>query len=189
MKQLESQQTLDTLKREAEKNNCKWIHNPLTASHFGGLWERAIRKVRSMIDAVMLINGSRAITRDELETLFKEISAIINNTPLSNSPSDNPNEPSPLTPASLLTLKDAKNPPPLEFFTKADLDCYGKLRWRRIQYLAQEFWSRWHCDCLSELISRQKWTKDVPNMCLNDDVVVRAKNLPRNDWRTGTVHS
>ena len=186
MKQLDSENTLKLLEDEASRNNCKWIFNPPVSSHWGGLWERSILKVRSIMNAVLLLNEPRAISRDELDTLFKEASAIINNSPLHYAP-DHPDEPLPLSSASLLTLKDSPNPPPLETFTNKDLNEYGKLRWRRIQHLADEFWHRWRRDCLSELISRQKWTKSRPNLSVGDLVVVRSKNLPRNDWKMGVI--
>ena len=107
-------------------------------------------------------------------------------TPLYQSPY-HPDEPLPLTAAALMTLKDAPNPPPIESFTNEDLNAYGKLRWRRVQQLAEEFWHRWRRDCLADLTSRQKWTKHQPNLEVDDVVVVRAKNLPRNDWKTGVV--
>ena len=180
------EKTLEILKLEAQRANCDWIFNPPTASHFGGLWERAIRKVRSILDAVILVNGNRAISRDEMDTLFKEACAIVNNTPMYQS-SHHPDEPLPITAASLMTMKDTPNPPPLDIFTEADLNAYGKLRWRRIQHLADEFWHRWRNNVLSELMSRQKWTKQYPNLIAGDLVLMRAKNLKRNDWPTGVI--
>ena len=138
------------------------------------------------MNAVLLVNGSRAITRDELDTLFKEATAIVNNSPLYQTPY-HPEEPLPLSAASLMTLKDAPNPPPLETFSAADLNSYGKLRWRRIQQLANEFWHRWRRDCLNELSTRQKWTKERPNLCVEDVVIMKSKNNPRNDWKTAVV--
>ena len=93
----------------------------------------------------------------------------------------------PLTAASLLTLKESPNPPPLTNFTDEDLNAYGKLRWRRVQQLAEAFWAKWRRDYMSQLINREKWTKDHPNMCVNDVVVLRGKTTPRNDWPVGVV--
>ena len=73
----------------------------------------------------------KKLNRDDLYTLFQEASAIINNTPMWEVSSD-PNEPFPLTPAMLLTLKDQGNPPPLNSFTEKDIQAYGRRRYRRV---------------------------------------------------------
>ena len=83
--------------------------------------------------------GPRGITRDELDTLFKEASSIINNTHFYQISVD-PSDPFPICPDSLMLLEDNPNPPVIETFSKADLNSYGKLRWRRIQQIAEQFW-------------------------------------------------
>ena len=138
------------------------------------------------MNATLLLNGNRAISRDEIDTFFKEAMAIVNNTPLHHLHYHS-DEPMPLTAANLMTLKDSPNPPPIETFTEADLNAYGKMRWRRVQHLSNEFWHRWRRDVLSEMISRAKWTKDRVNLSVNDVVTVKAKNLPWNDWKIGVV--
>ena len=86
------------------------------------------------MDASLLHGGPRAITRDELDTLFKEASSIINNTPLYRV-SDDPIDSFPVSPSTLMSLKDYPNPPPIESFSEADLLAYGKMRWRWVQQL------------------------------------------------------
>ena len=186
LKQMESAKSFQELQLEAAKMSCEWHFNPPAASHFGGSWERAIGSIRKIMNASILLLGDRAIMRDELDTLFKEASAIINNTPLYQV-SYHPEEPLPISPANLMTLKDAPNPPPIETFTKSDMDSYAKLRWKRVQHLAEEFWHRWRKHYIVELQSRSKWTKDRPNMIPGNVVLIKEKNLPRNEWRTAII--
>ena len=155
--------------------------NPPKASSFGGSWERAIGSVRKVLDASLVHLGKRHLTRDEFTTLLQEACSIVNNTPLYEM-SDDPNDPIPLTPAHLLCMKDHPSPPFPEEFTPADLNSYGKLRWRRIQYLSTIFWERWQKNYLHTLQSRGKWLKDRSNPEVGDVVVVKQKGARRNQW-------
>ena len=127
------------------------------------------------------------MTRDEISTLFQEAASIINNTPLYGI-SPQPDDPLPITPAQLMTLKDSPNPSPIEFFSQKDLETYGINRWRRVQELSEDFWKRWRREYLSNLLSRAKWTKGRRNLRTGDLVLLRDKNLPRNEWKSGVVN-
>lgn len=112
--------SFDELKSEIELNHCRWELNPPHASHSGGVWERQIGSVKRILNSSLLELGPRKLTRDELHTMFQEAASIINNTPLWEVSWD-PNEPFPLTPAMLLSLKDNPNPAPLETFNQKDI--------------------------------------------------------------------
>ncbi|KAK2570382.1 hypothetical protein P5673_005184 [Acropora cervicornis] len=62
-------------------------------------------------------------------------------------------------------------------------DLYSKKRWRRLQYLANEFWVKWKVDYLHSLQPRQKRVKPRRNMTVGDVVIVKDDNLPRNQWQ------
>ena len=186
-KQIDAQKCLTDLKSEANRHDCTWSFNAPGASHMGGSWERAIGSIRKVMGSSLLHIGKRAISKDELSTLFQEAAAIVNNTPLYQV-SYHPDEPLPITPAHLLTLKDAPNPPPIEYFTEKDVDCYGMNRWKRIQYISDEFWRRWRKEYLATLQARSKWTKERTNLRVGDLVLIKDKNLARNDWRTGILN-
>ena len=177
---------LPKLRIETEKHDCTWIFNPPGASHMGGSWERAIGSIRKIMNASLLLLGNRAISRDEINTLFQEAAFIINNTPMYEM-SNYPDDPISISPANLLTLKDAPNPSPAEHFSESDLDFYGLKRWKRVQCIADEFWKRWRSEYLSQLQSRCKWTKNRPNLVVGDIVIIKDKQLARNDWPTGAI--
>ena len=174
------------LKAEVERHDCVWSFNAPSASHMAGSVERAVGSMRKIMAASLLLMGNRAVTRDEMHTLLTEAASIINNTPLYKSRSS-PDEPLAITPAHLLTLKDEPNPAPLANFSKEDLDSYGQQRWKRVQLISNEFWRRWQRYYLDTLQSRSKWTKDRPNLEEGDVVIIRSKQLPRNEWPAGVI--
>ena len=75
-------------------------------------------------------------------------------------------------------------PPPGNFVSE---DIYLRKRWRRVQYLTQQFWSRWRKEYVSSLIQRQKWLHPKRNLTVGDIVLVVDQNLPRSQWQLGQV--
>ncbi len=98
------------------QNNVKWIFNPPAASHMGGVWERQIRTVRSILNTVLL---QQAPDDESLTTLFCCVESIVNGRPITKL-SDDPSDPLPLTPNHLLLLRSGPTLPP-GAFVKQDL--------------------------------------------------------------------
>ena len=172
---------LNSLKNDMKKRQVEWIFNPPQSSHFGGVWERKIGAFKRVLEGTLVLLGPRLLTYDEFEAYAFEACSIVNSTPLWEV-SEDPNDMQPLTPAMLLTLKDNPHPPPPEQFSKEDLLAYGKARWRRVQYLSEQFWVRWRRGYLDSLQERSKWTKKRANLKENDIVLLRDKNAKRNCW-------
>ena len=179
---------VEELKDAMGQKGVEWLFNPPYAHHFGGAWERKIGSLRRVLEGTLATTGKRTLTREELETFVWGAVAVVNSTPLWEiSPS--PDDPMPLTPAMLLTLRDSPHPPPPEDFTEDDLLAYGKLRWRRTQFLIDEFWRRWYDEYLHNLQKRSKWFKINKNLKPGDVILLRDKTAPRNDWPLGRVVS
>lgn len=68
-------------------------------------------------------------------------------------------------------------------------DVYMRRHWRRVQYLCNLFWLRWKREYLPTLQERTKWNKVKRNLKVNDVVLVRDENAPRNIWPVGVVTS
>jgi len=64
---------------------------------------------------------------------------------------------------------------------------YCRKRWRQVQHLANEFWTRWKKEYLQSLQVRQKWNEKSKNIQKDDIVLVKDENLPRNQWPLGRV--
>ena len=152
----------------------------------GGTWERKIGSVRRVLEASFALVSNRCLSRDEFATLLAEASAIVNNTPLWSNP-DLPDDPTPLTPAMILTMKNTPNPCPKEPFSEEDLLHYSALRYKRVQYLSDQFWLRWRNEYLSTLTKRHKWKLRRPCIRTGDIVLIRDKAVPRNVWPLGRV--
>ena len=166
------------------QHNVKWIFNPPSASHFGGVWEREIRTIRNVLNGILNTQPIR-LSNDSLNTLFCEIESILNNRPLTPL-SDDPNDLEALTPNHILLMKCGPTYPP-GLFSPSDL--YVRRRWRQVQYLSDLFWSRWKKEYLVNLQSRHKWTRPQPSLSVGDLVVLVDHNLPRNRWALGRVVS
>lgn len=114
-----------------------------------------------------------------------EVMAVINSRPLTAEHLNDPSGPEPLTPNHILTMKSADILPPPGHFVKEDL--YLQKRWRWVQYLTNEFWTRWKKEYLLNLQSRQKWYKNRRNMKVNDIVLLQEDMAPRNEWKLARI--
>ena len=123
------------------------------------------------------------LTDESLRTFFTEEDSR----PLTVDRMCDPNDPRPISPIQLLTFKsDVVFPPPGDF-QRADLYC--RKQWRRVQYLANQFWSRWKVEYLSTLQVRQKWTRKSRNFLVGDIVLVKDSEIftRRNGWPLACV--
>ena len=161
------------------QHNVRWIFNPPAASHMGGVWERQIRTVRSVLSSVMT---QQPLDDENLQTLFCCVESIVNSRPITKL-SDDPSDPLPLTPNHRLLLRSGPTLPP-GTFVKQDL---YRRRWRQVQYLADIFWVRWLKEYLPALQARQKWTKTSRNLQVGDLVLMLQDNMPRNNWPLGLI--
>ena len=176
---------IGTLDKQLKIRNIKWILNPPHASHMGGSWERKIGSVRRVLEATFKVLGPRALSYDEFTTVISEAAWIVNQTPLWDI-SEDPNDPMPLSPAMILTLRTG-NDVIKEEFEQKDLLRYGKVRYKRVQYLADQFWVRWRKEYIQTLIECRKWKLKEEGVEIDDVVLVRDKHAARNDWPVGRV--
>ena len=133
----------------------------------------------------MLLNiGSSQLDHELLVTLMAEVAGIVNNRPLTAISTDI-DQPSPLTPAMLLTTKKRPLSPPPGKFVEQDL--YARQYWRKAQYLADQFWLRWRQEYLQNLQVRTKWCDRRRNLAVGDVVIVKDDDVFRNEWPMGKV--
>ncbi|XP_076849293.1 uncharacterized protein LOC143497287 [Brachyhypopomus gauderio] len=165
------------------KQRCSWVFNAPHSSHMGGTWERMIGISRRILDSMLLQAGNPTLTHEVLTTLMAEVTAIVNARPLVPVSSD-PEAPLILTPSTLLTQKSVSIPIPPGDFTKADM---YKHQWKRVQALADTFWARWQKEYLNMLQTRQKWQDRKPNLKEGDIILLKDKQLKRNQWPMGVV--
>ena len=178
-----AQKTVKEGLSQAFRNETEFIFNHPHASHAGGVWERQIRTARSILAATLALHSGR-LDDSSLRTFLYETMAIVNSRPITTLHQGDPTSPQPLTPNNILTMKSkaALQPPP-GIFTKEDV--FLRKRWRRVQYLLEQFWARWRREYIAS-INRQKWRTPRRNLTAGD-IVLLADSTPRNQWQLGRI--
>jgi hypothetical protein len=143
-----------------------------------------IRTVRDALETLLISSGSQ-LDDEAFRTFMTEVESIVNSRPLTTQELSDPEALEPLTPNHLLTFKPKVLLPPLGQFQRADL--YSRKWWRRVQYLANEFWLRWRREVLHNLQSRQKWNRPQKNLSVGDIVISKESEEPRNKWPLAKV--
>lgn len=122
----------EKMQRELLRDNCDWFTwkmNVPHASHMGGMWERQIRTVRSVLTGLLQSHGSQ-LDDESLRTLMTEAEAIVKSPPLTTDDLADPDSLGVLTPNHLLMMKSSVILPFPGNFQRADV--YSKKRWRRV---------------------------------------------------------
>ncbi len=174
----------DKLTTFLTEKQCDFVLNTPHASHSGGVWERQIRTVRNVLNATLALTPGR-LTDSSLRTFLYEAAAIVNSRPLTTDSLNDPNSLEPLTPNHLVTMKTSTPLPPPGQFVKEDL--YARKRWRQVQYLLEQFWSRWKREYLQNIMVRQRWHKPKRNMQIGDIVMDKDEMQPRSQWKLGRI--
>ena len=174
----------DAIRKFLLDQHCEFIFNSPTSSHMGGLWERCIRSIRSVLDVVLWKHNAQ-LDSSSLRTFFYEVMAIINGRPLTHQNINDPDAPVPLTPNQLLTQKTSVVVPPPGSFNEHDIS--SRKSWRRVQGAANEFWNRWRKEYVLTLQNRQKWQRPRRSVKLDDIVLICDYDIQRNYWKLGRV--
>ena len=176
---------MNQITKELCKKNIEWKMTPPKGSHHGSAWERKIGSVRRVMEGSLLLLNNRTLSRDEFTTILAETTSIVNNTPLWTVSND-PNDPTPLTPAMLLN-----HPSTLmcDRYTEKDLLSYGQRQYRRVKYLSSQFWKRWREEYIHTLTLRHKWRKKQRCITVGDVVILKDPSEIRNLWPLARVVS
>ena len=99
---------------EPKERGCEFIFNTPTSSHLGGVWERQIRTIRSVLMSI-LEQSAKQLDSSSLRTFLYEVMAVVNSRPLTTDNLNDSCSPEPLTPKHVLTMKSTIiSPPPWE---------------------------------------------------------------------------
>ncbi|XP_050056095.1 uncharacterized protein LOC126549771 [Aphis gossypii] len=172
----------DSATRDAVQSRalCQWKFNPPAAPHFGGIWEAAIKSVKTHLKKVI---GSQVFTVEEFTTLAIRIEGILNSRPLTPISGD-PNDLNALTPGHFLIGRPISAIPEREL-TMTPMNRLN--RWQLIKQAQQSFWKRWSQEYLQTLQTRQKWTSPSPSLAVGDLVVINSPNRPSMSWQLGRI--
>ena len=174
-----------TEKALAEKYSAygfKWSFIPPYAPHMRGLWEAAVKSMKSHLKKVA---GNLAYTFEEFATMLIRIEAVLNSRPMSPL-TENPTELLPLTPGHFLL--GAPIIAPLEADEKVPIENLNYIkRWNRLKSIQHIFASRWKNEYITESQRRMTWKTEQQNIKPNDFVIVNDDSLPPIEWRLGRV--
>lgn len=165
------------------ERRCEFVFNASHASHAAGVWERQIRTIRAVLNSTVELSAGR-LDDSSLRTLFYEAMAIVNSRPLSPESLSDPTV-EPLTPNHLLMMKARVTQAAPGTFGPEDM--YSRKRWRRVQYLTEQFWSRWRKEYLFNLQQRNKWQTSRRNVQVGDVVLIHEHEAHRNTWPMGRI--
>ena len=112
------------------------------------------RSIRNVLNVPIALCPGR-LDDSSLHTLFYEAMAIVNARPLTVSDINYPTAMEPLAANHILTMKPTIRLSPPGKFIKEDM--YLRKHWRRVQYLTEQFWSRWKQEYVRNIAQRQKW--------------------------------
>ena len=126
--------------------------------------------------------GSSDVTDEELITACTGVEGLLNSRPLTYQSAD-PRDDVPLTPNHFLHGQAGGNFAP----ENVDTTSFNPTRWRKVQALISNVWSRWLKEYLPTLRKRPKWNKIVEDLKSGDVVLVLDKDLPRGKWPLGRM--
>lgn len=165
----------ESIGKECNTLGIRWHFNPPKASHFGGLWESAIRSAQKHFVRVL---GPHTLPFDDMETLLCQIESCLNSRPIVPL-SDDPSDYEPLTPGHFLIGTSLKAVPDNDL-SSIPLDRLQK--WHRVQKMFQDLWKRWHLEYLSTLQPRAKWCNPPIQILPDQLVVLRDENTEPMRW-------
>ncbi|XP_045501426.1 uncharacterized protein LOC123698718 [Colias croceus] len=183
---------LQSMLREARKENpnelvdllsyesTTWHYIPPYSPNFGGLWEAGVRCVKTHLRKVI---GDSTLTYEELTTVLHQIEACLNSRPITLL-NNNPDDPLPLTPGHFLVGEPLINIPDENHLVQ---NISHLERWKTVQKMVNEFWTRWSKEYLVTMAHRQKWTTKTPEPNIGDIVVLRDEQLPPCKWALGKI--
>ncbi|XP_041839808.1 uncharacterized protein LOC121638843 [Melanotaenia boesemani] len=153
--------------------------NPPGAPHFGGLWEREIRSIKTALQVVI---GTEALQEEVLLTLLVEVEGILNAKPLGYASADAA-DPDPVTPNMLLMGRRDASLPQVSYAPST----ITKRRWQHSQMMADHFWSQFIRVYLPNLQVRHKWQRSAENLKDGTVVMITDPQSPRASWPVGRI--
>ena len=140
--------------------------------------------VRNPLETILVKAGNQ-LDDEAFRTFITEVECIVNSRPLTIANLCSSHAPEPLTPNHLLTMKPKIVLPPPGKFQQADV--YSRKWWRRVQYLANEFWLRWCQDFLHYLQVQKKWVRPERNLMVGVVVISKEIHGTCNQWPLARV--
>ena len=150
--------------------NITWKFIPESTPHFGGLWESAVKSMKTHLKHFI---GETKLTFEELTTILTQIEACLNSQPLAPLPREG-DAIEPLTPGHFLIGRPPEAlPDSPDSYRSRSLLRRGHL----CQLMVRHFWKRWSSEYIDILRRLNKWHFPSRNLQVDDIVVLQEDNL------------
>ena len=157
-------------------HNVTWHSIPQRATHFGGLWESAVKSMKKHLKRVM---GPTLLNFEEMTTATCQVEACMNSRPIL-----------PITSHSQYGLMTLTTSHFLLFQTPAAYPSDPRLpeepcllkKWNQCQSMVHHFWARLSKEYLNTLQARTKWQTIKPNLQPEDIVIMKSDKTFSCHW-------
>ena len=182
---LELQKTQNLISKFCSSLNIQWKMIPEHAPHFGGIWESAVKSMKTHLRRIV---GTVKLTFEGFTTVLTQIESCLNSRPLTPLPCDDDGVEA-LTPGHFLIGRPLESiPDPAFSYRSMSL----LQRWHLCQSLVRHFWQRWYAEYITILRKYTKWHHPSRNAQVGDVVIVKEDNLIPGMWplaRITEVHT
>ena len=171
--------------RFGAKCGLEWQFTMPSSPHQNGVTEIMVKMVKGVTKALTEAIGTAVLFLNELFTVMKEVSSLVNERPIGLKPNSQ-TDPNFLSPNSLLLgrCSDRINSGPFQkkdiFLSSPDSD---KTRFLLVQKITNQFWRVWTRVYFPTLLRRQKWHHKERNLQIGDVCVLKDPNALRGEWR------
>ncbi|XP_038107029.1 uncharacterized protein LOC119766512 [Culex quinquefasciatus] len=175
-----TQRHQDAVARDCADSGIHFHFIPPRSPTFGGIWEACVKSVKHLLRRVV---GDAHLLESEMQTVLIQIEGQLNSRPIVPLPAS-PSDEMALTPGHFLVGR------PLNAIPDPDQQAIPEnrlSRWRRVQQLAQHFWSRWHKEYLATLQNRYRWNTELDNLAVGSVVALMDERYPPQKWLLGRV--
>ena len=161
-------------------HRVSWYCIPEHATHFGGLWEAAVKSAKYHLRRVI---GLQRLDYEEFSTITSQVKACLNSRPLCATTSHSPDGITVLTPGHFLIGRPLRVYP--ETTITSDVSLHK--RWTLCQAILHNFGGRWAGEYLQHLQTAGKWKVTKPNLQPGDLVLITDDTAFVNCWTMGKI--
>ena len=155
--------------------DLEWTTNPPYSANWGGHFERLIGSAKTAMSKVML-NRAGDLRDEELSTVFKKVQDILNNRPITTTPTSVEAHQA-LTPNCFLKVANRSRS-----WVAPDANLRLFKRHRLIENVIEQYWKLFTANFIPKLHRTEKWTNDVKPIAEGDLVAILLPNTPNGRW-------
>ena len=158
----------------------EWRFVPERSPHFGGLWEAAVKSMKTRLRRI--VNDNVKLTFEEMSTVISQIESCLNSRPLiplSHTNDEGTSDVTVLTPGHFLIGCPLMALPDL---TDPNRSISSLRRWDLCQALVRHFWDTWSKEYIITLNKLTKWTNRSRNAQVGDIVLLKDETLFPTRW-------